>query len=108
MIPLEEISKRLVDAILADNILDREKLPAKVHSVLRIWHRAQERPVDYDKTRNANLKTDMGKLKKVLDKTDFERLFWQRKCRELVGEEKIQDIYKELDNLLILCNYDFK
>ncbi len=107
-LPLDEISIKLTDAILSDAVLDRDRLPIKIKSILSIWLHAQIKPIDYDKTKSAKPTTDIGMVKRALVKTSFESLFWRRKLREIKGEAEMNKLYNELDGLLIEQDLNFK
>jgi len=97
---LDDISERLVDAILSDNILSKEELIPKCRSILKAWVNAYDRPVNYD-----NIKTDKGVLQRTIEQRGFEKEFWKNKLSSLIGKEKMKEEYAEINKELEIKGY---
>lgn len=98
-LPLEEITKILTESILSEHILDKEKLPLKIKSLLKVWIKVRDVPNNFDtpKTKQRQENTDVGKLKYAQAVKDIEALYWREKLRILIGEEQMKVYYNELD-----------
>jgi|GEM_PF-1606812 hypothetical protein len=97
---LDEIAERLVDAILSDNFLQRDKLIPRCRSIIQAWVKVNDRPVNYDEP-----KTSSGKLQKTIEQRGFEKEYWRSKIIEIKGKENMQKYYDELDKSLIDMGY---
>lgn len=86
---LDTVTERLVDAILSDNILQRDKLIPKCRA-----------PINYDEP-----KTPIGKLQKTIEQKDIENQYWRSKFTEIVGKKNMQPHYDDLTNKLIDSGY---
>lgn len=89
---IKDISKRISDAILADNILDKEKLPEKIKTILSAYFVLYDRPINYD-----NIKTDAGILQRRVEEKEVEISFWRHHMRKIVPAGGIQAYYDMLD-----------
>lgn len=92
---LDKVSENIVDTIIADKIFQKEKILPRVRSILKVWYNSMTRPADYD-----SIKTDKGLLQKTIEHRGVERDFWRLKITELVGKDKMQPYYDEINNLL--------
>ena len=99
-ISLDEISKRITDAVLSQPYINRDKLPALIRPILKVWLKS----TDEFKSQKAN-KT---KLQFTIENKDLQQKFWLSKVRELVGNEDMQLFYEELDHKLIEQGYKSK
>lgn len=97
---LDTVTERLVDAILSDNILQRDKLIPKCRAIIQAWVRVNDRPVNYDEP-----KTPIGKLQKTIEQKDIENQYWRSKFTEVVGKQNMQPHYDELTSKLIDTGY---
>lgn len=93
---LDTVTVRLVDAILSDHILQRDKLIPRVRAIIQAWVRANDRPADYD-----SIKTDKGLLQKTIEQRGVEKEYWRNKLKETIGADKMQPYYDELHNMLV-------
>lgn len=98
---LDTVSERLVDAILSDTFLQRDKLIPRCRAIIQAWVRVNDTPKNYDQPKTSN-----GKLQKTVEQRGIEKEFWRSKVIELVGKDKMQPLYDELKNRLIETGYD--
>lgn len=99
-LPLEEITKIITDSILADNILDKEKLPMKIKSLLKIWLKVRDIPKDWDNPNSRNTKTDLGKMKRSQNIKDVEAMYWREQLRIIIGEDNMKHHYKQIETIV--------
>lgn len=99
-ISLDEISKRVTDAVLAQPYINREKLQTLIRPILKVWLKS----TDEFKSQKSN-KT---KLQFTIENREVQQKFWLSKVRELVGNENMQPFYDELDHILIEQGYKSK
>lgn len=99
-ISLDEISKRIVDAVLAEPHINRESLQNLIRPILKIWLKC----TDDFKSQKAN----KPKLQFTIENREIQQRFWRNKVRELVGNENMQDFYDELDHILVELGYKTK
>ena len=99
-ISLDEISKRVTDAVLAQPYINRDKLQTLIRPILKVWLKN----TDEFKSQKAN-KT---KLQFTIENREVQQKFWLSKVRELVGNENMQPFYDELDHILIEQGYKSK
>lgn len=99
-ISLDEISKRITDAVLAQPYINRDNLQTLIRPILKVWLKS----TDEFKSQKAN-KT---KLQFTIENREVQQKFWLSKVRELVGNENMQPFYDELDYILIEQGYKSK
>ena len=97
---LDTVTERLVDAILSDNFLQRDKLIPRCRAIIQSWVKANDRPSNYDEPKTSN-----GKLQKTVEQRGIEKEYWRAKLIEIVGKESMQPYYDELRNKLIDTGY---
>ncbi len=93
---LDEVTLKLVDAILADHILQRDKLIPRVRAILQAWVKVSDRPADYN-----NITTDKGRLLKTIEQRGVELDYYKSKLKDAIGNENMLPCYKELETILI-------
>jgi hypothetical protein len=93
---LDEIAERLVDAVLADHILQRDKLIPRVRAIIQAWVKVNDRPADYN-----TIKTDKGILQKTIEQRGVEKEFWRNAMKENFGADKMQIYYEHLNKILV-------
>lgn len=93
---LDAVTVRLVDAILSDHILQKDKLIPRVRSIIQAWVRINDRPPDYN-----SIKTDKGLLQKTIEQRGVEKEYWRNKLKETIGDDKMKPYYDELYNILV-------
>lgn len=94
-LPLDDITKILTDAILSEDILDKEKLPIKLRSLLKVWLKVRDTPKDWDNPNAKNTKTDLGKMKRSQQIKDIEATYWREQLRIEIGEDKMKNYYEQ-------------
>jgi hypothetical protein len=99
---LTEISERLVDAILADNVLSKEKLIPKIRAIIKAWIAINDRPIDWDKTPI----TEMGKMKRNMQRDNMQKEFFKNKLKDLKTDEEMKIIYEESNKQLIYAGLE--
>ena len=99
-ISLDEISKRITDAVLAQPYINRDKLQTLIRPILKVWLKS----TDEFKSQKVN-KT---KLQFTIENREVQQKFWLSKVRELVGNENMQPFYDELDHILVKEGYKSK
>lgn len=99
-ISLDEISKRVVDAVLAQPHINREELQTIIRPILKVWLKS----TDEFKSQKAN----KSKLQFTIEYREVQQKFWLSKVRELIGKENMQPLYDELDYELIKKGYKSK
>lgn len=97
---LDAVTERLVDAILSDAFLQRDKLIPRCRAIIQAWVRANDRPANYDEP-----KTSYGKLQKTIEQKDIEKEYWRLKFIEFVGKKNMQPYYTDLRNKLVDMGY---
>lgn len=97
---LDEISKRVTDAVLSQPYINRNELQSLIRPILKVWLKC----TDEFKSQKAN-KT---KLQFTIENREVQQRFWRDKVRELVGSENMQSYYDELDNILVEQGYRTK
>lgn len=97
---LDEITTRVIDAVLAQPYINRETLNPLIRSVLKVWLKS----TDEFKSQKAN-KT---KLQCTIENREVQQKFWLSKVRELVGNNDMNPLYDELDEILIKQGYKSK
>lgn len=100
---LDTITERIVDAILADHILQREKIIPRVRAIIQAWVKVNDRPTDYN-----TIKTDKALLQKTIEHRGVEKEFWRNKLKEKIGSDNMQPYYEELNNTLIDSGFKSK
>lgn len=92
---LKELSKLIVEAIESEQFFNKETLIPKVKSIMSGFQ------LNMNFTRYNALKSPSktAKLIKANQDANWEKVFWMRTVKELVGEEKIEDYYKMRDDL---------
>src|SRR4051812_4728067 len=100
---LDDVVERLVDAILEDAILQRDKLIPRCRAIIQAWVRLNDRPNNYDEP-----KTPYGKLQKTIESRDIANVFWKDEIKKLVGPANMQPYYDDLSNKLIEAGYQDK
>ncbi len=93
---ISDVSKRISDAILADNILDKEKLPSKIRAILSAYFLMNDMPKNYD-----NIKTPSGILQRKIEEKECTIRFWKNEVQQLKTKEEMQELYKKSDDYLI-------
>ena len=99
-ISLDEISKRITDAVLAQPYIKREELQTLIRPILKVWLKS----TDEFKSQKAK----KSKLQFTIENREVQQKFWLSKVRELVGNENMQPFYDELDHILIQSGYKSK
>lgn len=99
-LPIDEIANRIIDAILSDNILTREKLKERIRPILKIW---VKRADGVKKYRGKN--TPKAKLQEHINQKEIELEFWKKKLREVVGGSNMHPLYDEITDLLKAGGY---
>lgn len=101
-LPLDEITNILTESILSEHILDKEKLPLKIKSLLKVWIKVRDVPNNFDtpKTKQRKESTDVGKLKYSQAVKDIEALYWREKLRIIIGEDQMKNYYNELELII--------
>ena len=92
---METVAERLVDAILSDNYLSREKLIPRCKAILSAWIQSNDKPKNYNK-----ITTEKGKLVKTIEQKNTEMKYWMQKVRELKNKDEMSDLYSELNSKL--------
>ncbi len=95
---LDEISSRIIDAVMDERHIDRKSLYKIIRPILKIWIKQSDRA---KKTGHASI----DKLRITIENKELQQKYWLGKLRELVGSENIQAYYDELDKLLIEGGY---
>ena len=88
--PHKEVSERIVDAILDEPFLNKQKLLPKVESIINAWLQLTNL-----------LKSDKLDLAKMIESRERESLFWRNKMREKFPKKEVEKMYKECDEYLI-------
>lgn len=95
---IDEIASRIVDAIMAQPFIYREKLTEIITPVLKIWIKQTDK---YKKTGVAHI----DKLQATIQSRDIQQKFWLGKVKELTGPDRMQVYYDELDQILVREGY---
>lgn len=95
---LDEIASRIVDAIMAQPFIHREKLIETITPVLKIWIKQTDK---YKKTGVARI----DKLQITIQSRDVQQKYWLNKFKEIIGPEQMQQYYDELDEILTRDGY---
>ena len=90
---IDEIASRIVDAIMAQPFIYREKLIGTITPVLKIWIKQTDK---YKKTGIAHI----DKLQMTIQSRDVQQKYWLNKLKEIIGPEQMQPYYNELDEIL--------
>jgi len=95
-LPLDILVNNIIESILDENILDKEKLPGKIRSLLSVWLKVINAPADWDAT---DPKTDLGKVKKINAEKEIKNLYWREKLKSLVSEDQMKKWNEEINNI---------
>lgn len=90
---LDEISERLIDAILNEQYINKENLHKIIKPILKIWLKK----TDEFKSQKAS----KSQLQKTIENRGLQQKFWLNKFREIIGEDNMQPYYDELQEILI-------
>lgn len=94
---LNEISDRIIEAVLAETYIEKKSLKKIIRPILNIW------------IKNANgfrtQKASKPKLQKTIEQKDIELKYWLKKLRDVKGIENMQSYYEELDSILVKEGY---
>lgn len=93
---VDEISDRIVSTFLEDAFLNKEKMIERCKVILKAWIKVSDVPKNYDKPTS-----DYGKLKQNMVRKDIEAQYWRKSLISIIGEEKMKNYYKEMDEILI-------
>ena len=93
---LDEISRRVVEAVVESNYVNPTQLLPRIRSILRIWLTRRD-SVKRTKPRPKNRYT---KSVKTLEKEKFECVYWKRELRSIIGEEEMKKHYQVLEEKL--------
>ena len=91
---LTDIAERIATAIMDKNWISKEHLIQAIHPILKIWLKKTD---SSRKTRNP--KTD--RLYLTIHTKEIQCKFWHGKAKAMMGESKLKECYKEIDNILI-------
>jgi len=90
---IDEIVSRIIDAIMAQPFIYREKLIETITPVLKIWIKQTDK---YKKTGIPHI----DKLQLTIQSRDIQQKYWLNKFREVIGKERMQPYYDELNEIL--------
>lgn len=96
---VEEISNRIVEAILADNTFSKDDAKAKTASLIRVWVKRQDKPRKGKRSKTDQYVQQIGKLK-------HEVTFWKSKLRQHASQSDMDSNYDELKSHLSDLGYD--
>lgn len=94
--PVDILSEIIVDSILSEQFIDKDKLRGKIKSILKGF-KVNAGSVKYSKILNP---TDTQKLIRRSERLEFELRFWKDKTRIFLGEGKVSILYDQLENEL--------
>lgn len=92
---LDDVTTKIVDAILDEPILKKEVILPRVRIILKAWVNANDRPVNYN-----DIKTEKGQLQRTIEKRGLEKEYWRRKLKEITPVEKMETYYAEINKIL--------
>ena len=92
---LDEITTRIVDAVLNEPILNKEKLTTMIRSIIKIWMNVKNLPKNNNKGW-----TKTSKYKLLIKKGEVELNFWKKKYKESVDSQQLNKCFDELDEVL--------
>jgi len=94
-ISTKEFADLICEAIVEERYFEKESFSLKVKSLAKVF-RLKISALNYNKILNP---TQTAKLIRSTEIMNEENLFWRLKMYELLGKEKIQPYYDELDRL---------
>lgn len=86
---LEEVSSRITKAILSEPFINEVELVPRIRTIIKAWIKV----VDIHNCDNL-------KLARMITAREIESEFWKQKMRENYNQDKMNEAYKEIDNLL--------
>jgi len=94
---LDEIAKRITNAIMNEPYFDRDSLNGIIKPILKIWLKK----TDSFKSQKA----PKSRLQETIENRQIQLKFWYNKTKELVNEDTMKSYYKELDEILVNEGY---
>jgi len=92
---LDEITKRIIDVVLEENILDRDFLNERIRPILKIWLKVADKPRRFKEN-----KATPSKLQQTINQRGMEREFWREKIIKIKGKNNMEELYAELTELM--------
>lgn len=83
---LDEISNRVVDAVLDERMINKDSLIKRIRPILKIWLK------NTDTHKNVS-KKPKDKLVHTIEQRGIERDFWKQSLKDIVGDDKMQEYY---------------
>jgi len=93
----DELSELIVTAIKDDNFFNKATLIPKIKAIIRAF-KVNMSVANYAKIEKP---TDSAKRLREIEKLELEKNFWQRRCKEIYGENEQLENYKRLNELHI-------
>ena len=92
-ISLDEITKRVVDAILEERHIDKVNLPKLIRPILKVWLKKTD---SFKKTKSAN----KNQLQRTIESRGLKEAYWHAEMKKLTNPQIMYQHYKNIDELL--------
>ena len=98
---LDDITDRIIDAILDSNMFNRVSLQPKIRAILKIWLKKTDETKKYKHRK----KTPEAALQKTIESRELQANFWRQFMIDKHGKENMQPFYDMLNKQMIEKGY---